>query len=678
MPNGPFHCNWAKTIGWVIPGASGIRKSGSGTLTLSAANTFTGGVIVAAGTLSSTAHNSSATQSGLGAATNNISIEAGATLELAATGGRTTLMGNISGAGNVSFNNNTTSFGCLFGGDNSGFTGTFTAQATAGGFNFLSSTAGSATASWVFNQTTVSLNGCVARYGTTADAWAAGIASGSNPVIKLGSLAIGSSNITVGNFTNGAAGQTANTTFEIGALNTNTTVASVVADTAVGSTAFTSSNTNIKKVGTGTLTMTGTNTYTGVTTLSAGKVSVATIGNGGASGNLGAATNAASNLVLVGGTLQYTGATASTNRAFTLTTATTSTIEVTANNITFSGNVAATSGSLGKTGAGILTLSGDNSLWSGEKYVTAGIMAFATDFKSSGTGQIHASNCTIRSAGAYVVPAIEVGANVVLDAGGATQEGWLGAVSGSGTVSIVGHANFPHLTGNFSAFTGTATFSGSVTCHDQFAGSASAAFVVSSGAILLVSNEAGTVNRTIYFGSLSGSGNVYGSSTSGSNAGTKTLEVGGLNASTTFSGVISNAHSGGGSIVAVTKIGTGTLTFSGANTYTGLTQISVGTLNWSGSAVSNSVRIDVSNASPTTSNSGKMITSGALALSGKTINAVVTETGTFNYEFADNAAATDGAPTWQINGSNVVSGIANGNGTTLTYDSVTGNGTISR
>lgn len=669
------HKNWNRTISWVVSGVRDFRKSGTGTITLSAANTFTGGVIVAAGTLSSTAHNSTESASGLGAATNNISIAAGATLELAATGGVTTLTGNISGTGSISQNNGS-SFAVSLAGDNSGFSGTYTMQTGCIALSFNSATSGSASATWVLNGNTGSPR-IGARYGSAAQAWLPGLTTGTSNTIKLGSVSTTSTTIQIGNNTSQAS-QTGETTWEIGELNASTTFAGVVVDTVVGSTAFTSSKVNIKKVGTGTLTLTGTNTYTGVTTLSAGKVTVATIGNGGVSGNLGAATNAASNLVLVGGTLQYTGATASTNRAFTLTAATTSTIEVTANNITFSGNVAATSGSLGKTGAGILTLSGDNSLWSGEKYVTAGIMAFATDFKSSGTGQIYASNCTIRSAGAYVVPAIEVGANVVLDAGGATQEGWLGAVSGSGTVSIVGHANFPHLTGNFSAFTGTATFSGSVTCHDQFAGSASAAFVVSSGAILLVSNEAGTVNRTIYFGSLSGSGNVYGSSTSGSNAGTKTLEVGGLNASTTFSGVISNAHSGGGSIVAVTKIGTGTLTFSGANTYTGLTQISVGTLNWSGSAVSNSVRIDVSNASPTTSNSGKMITSGALALSGKTINAVVTETGTFNYEFADNAAATDGAPTWQINGSNVVSGITNGNGTTLTYDSVTGNGTISR
>ena len=57
------------------------------------------------------------------------------------------------------------------------------------------------------------------------------------------------------------------------------------------------------------LTLTSTNTYTGVTTINAGTISVATIGNGGVAGNLGQATSTATNLVLGGGTLKYTGAT---------------------------------------------------------------------------------------------------------------------------------------------------------------------------------------------------------------------------------------------------------------------------------------------------------------------------------------------------------------------------------
>src|SRR5262249_17953112 len=54
--------------------------------------------------------------------------------------------------------------------------------------------------------------------------------------------------------------------------------------------------------------LTGVNTYTGVTTINAGVLAVTTLANGGVSSSIGASSNAASNLVFNGGTLQYTGA----------------------------------------------------------------------------------------------------------------------------------------------------------------------------------------------------------------------------------------------------------------------------------------------------------------------------------------------------------------------------------
>lgn len=127
------------------------------------------------------------------------------------------------------------------------------------------------------------------------------------------------------------------------------------------------------KAGVGTLTLSGVNTYTGVTTITAGTLSVGTIGNGGVAGNLGQATNAAANLVFDGGALQYTGVTASTNRNFTINTGKTAIFDITMNTLTLSGVSTATNGGLTKIGAGTLTLSGANT-YTGATTVSAGVL----------------------------------------------------------------------------------------------------------------------------------------------------------------------------------------------------------------------------------------------------------------------------------------------------------------
>jgi autotransporter-associated beta strand protein len=79
-------------------------------------------------------------------------------------------------------------------------------------------------------------------------------------------------------------------------------------------------------------------------------------------------------------------------------------------------------------------------------------------------------------------------------------------------------------------------------------------------------------------GSLQGTGNVF--------LGPNDLTIGSNNKSKTFSGVIQDGGTGGGSGGSITKIGTGTLVLSGSSTYTGGTTINNGVLvvdNTSGS-----------------------------------------------------------------------------------------------
>ncbi|MBZ0091606.1 MAG: autotransporter-associated beta strand repeat-containing protein, partial [Sulfuricellaceae bacterium] len=325
----------------------------------------------------------------------------------------------------------------------------------------------------------------------------------------------------------------------------------------------------LTKSGSGSLTLSGSNTYTGVTTLSAGTLSVGTIGNGGAAGNLGAATNAAANLVLGGGTLQYTGADASTNRNFTLTAGTTSTFDVTANNLTISGASTNTTGALTKAGSGTLTLAGAN-LYTGLTTVNAGTLAYgAANALSSGALTVNGGTLDI---GAYsdTVGAVTLGSGSINGTSGvltgtsyAVQSGSIGAILGgtaaltkttAGTVTLSGANTYTGVTTISAGTLSVGTIgNGGVAGNLGAATSAAANLVLSGGSLQYTGADAST-NRNFTL-------------TAGT---TSTLDVSANNL--TLSGASTNTTG------ALTKAGSGTLTLAGANLYTGLTTVSAGKL----------------------------------------------------------------------------------------------------
>jgi rhamnogalacturonan endolyase len=237
-----------------LVGTMTLVKSGSGTLTITNANSFTGGVNLTAGTvaLGNTAgvgvgplmfnggtisFNVSSQQT----YTNDLDVDGTGTI-ISAGGYNNIVNGDWSGTStlNISMTSGTFSVG----GDMSGFSGSVVLGSSAGTFRFYGST-GSVNTIFDLGNGTATLNN---RNGTT---------------IALGALTGG-----IGTFVSGAGSANAASIYIVGGKNLDTTFAGTIMD------ANLSRITCITKTGTGTWTLTGANTYTGTTTVSAGTLLV--------------------------------------------------------------------------------------------------------------------------------------------------------------------------------------------------------------------------------------------------------------------------------------------------------------------------------------------------------------------------------------------------------------------
>jgi autotransporter-associated beta strand protein len=203
------------------------------------------------------------------------------------TGVNWSFNGNLSGSGDVTRTYISGSPATVYlGGDNSGFSGTFTMSNNASAVvRFASASAGSATAKWVFNQAQNNTR-------TTTD-----FTSGT---IQFGSF--------TGNGFLTAQGSAGTRTYEVGNLGLNETFSGAIGQTGTGVVVA------VTKVGTGTWTLSGSNGYTGATTINAGTLA------------LGAANRISdsSAMVLNGGTFATGGFSETLN---TLTLSSTSTID---------------------------------------------------------------------------------------------------------------------------------------------------------------------------------------------------------------------------------------------------------------------------------------------------------------------------------------------------------------
>jgi autotransporter-associated beta strand protein len=544
----------AITIANTISGSGSLFKQGAGTTTLTGANSYTGSTIISAGVLSVASIANGGSSSNLGASTNaatNLVLNggvlqytgaaastdrlfsvgtSGGTLDASGTGAL-----NFTNTGDMGFNSQSGARTLTLTGTN---TGNNTLAAVIGDNGGATSLVKSGAGTWV-------LTGTNTYTGTTT--------------ISGGVLQVGSGS-TTGSLGSGAV-------INNGSLVVNRSNAITLANTISGSGSFT-------QAGAGTTTLSGTNSYTGPTTINAGVLNVTFLANGGSNSNIGAATNAAENLVINGGTLQYSGAAdVSTDRLFSVGIGS-AVIDVTGSgalNFTNTGSM----GFNGESGERNLLLTGTNS---GVNTIAAAIGDFggATSVTIDGsatwlltgantyTGATTVSSGVLQIGGSNLDSAIILGAHATLELNGLNAR--IGSLAGSGTVQNNSTTAAALTTGGNNTST---TFSGVI----QDGGAGALSIVKSgSGTFTLTGANTYTGTTTISAGVLLvGSGGTTGTLGSGAVTNNASLIINRSDALT-----IANGISGGGSL---TQAGAGTTTLTGDSSYSGSTTINAGVVS---------------------------------------------------------------------------------------------------
>ncbi len=560
------------TFGGVVSGTGGLSLVGTGNVTLTAANTFTGTTTITSGTLVLSSTGSIAGSSVADSGVFDISQTAGASIKsllgtgtvqlgaqtLTLTAGSGTFSGVIAGSGNLVIAGGTE----LLSGVNT-YTGTTT---VTGGTLAL----GSATvANNITDDGTVAFqaspSGSVAMSGVISGTGAVNQITG-NTTLSAAQTYTGLTTISGGTLALSGAGSIAsssglvdNGTFEIDATTSDVALTSLSGSGSVllGGTNLILSNASgtfsgvisgsggLEILG-GKETLAGANTLTGATTIA-----------GGATLLLTDPESLAGSHVADNGTLDISSVTA--NGGATTTSIVSlggtgavllgpKTLILTGAADTFSGTISGTGG-LTVTG-GTETLTGANT-YTGTTTIVSGTLALA------GAGSL-ASTGTVVASGVLDISGVTAGPTVTL-----------GSLGGTGTV-VLGAENL-----NLSA--GSTTFTGAISGTGQL--------IVSGGTQVLSGTNSYTGGTAIIAGTLqigagTASGSIVGNVADG---GTLAFD---RTDSSTFGGTIS----GTGSLV---QAGSGTTILTADNTYAGGTTISAGTLQIGNGAASGAITGDV-------------------------------------------------------------------------------------